>query len=575
VGAFKGSPQQPSSPTIVGRSNEEVVVGRRGNVLSDHELAEITRLAGQGTSGKKVAEVLGRDPKVVRAVLAGTYKRARAVVGEAGKTEMVALAAAGLVPAEIAARTGWHAATVRRVLGPRPSESRLSTDERRRAQAGLARLGLVGGRRGQVLSAGQRAMVKKLAGDGLGVHDIAAVLARTSEPIKAVLRGDYNPTRPLSEAEVAAITAGAAEGLSPADIAERLGRHPGTVSKVLSRGHGRQAYAWCPSPARLSLAEREQVMVGLSHGASLRAIAAGIGRSPSTVSREVAANGGRAAYAAWSAHGRAAAEARRPKVAKLATCPQLAAQVAEWLEELWSPQQISNRLRKELGQGPMMSVSHETIYKSLYVQGRGALRKELAACLRSGRAARRPQGRLERRGRNPAMVMISERPAEVEDRAVPGHWEGDLLMGASGRSAVGTLVERTCRYLLLLHLTDARAETVDQAMRTAIATLPAEMFRTITWDQGHEMARHARFSIDTGVQVYFCDPHSPWQRGSNENTNGLLRQYMPKGTDLSVYSQDDLARIARSLNNRPRQTLNWSKPSEKLAELLPTVAVTG
>ena len=456
---------------------------------------------------------------------------------------------------------------------PRPSQSRLTADERRRAQAGLARLGLVGGRRGQVLSAGQRAMVKKLADDGLGVHDIAAVLARTSEPIKAVLRGEYNPTGPLSEAERADILAGDAQGLPKAEIAERLGRHPATVARALA-GRSR-CRAWCPSPARLSLEEREQVMVGLSHGASLRAIAVGIGRSPSTVCREVAANGGRAAYAAWSAHARAAAQARRPKVAKLAACPQLAAQVAEWLEELWSPQQISNRLRKELGQGPMMSVSHETIYKSLYVQGRGALRKELAACLRSGRAARRPQGRLEHRGHIPGMVMISERPAEVEDRAVPGHWEGDLIVGAGGRSAVGTLVERTCRYVLLLHLANAQAATVDQAMRKAIATLPAEMFRTITWDQGSEMARHARFSIDTGVQVYFCDPHSPWQRGSNENTNGLLRQYMPKGTDLSVYSQDDLDRFARSLNNRPRQTLNWSKPSEKLAELLPTVAVTG
>lgn len=221
----------------------------------------------------------------------------------------------------------------------------------------------------------------------------------------------------------------------------------------------------------------------------------------------------------------------------------------------------------------MMWVSHETVYKSLYVQGRGALRKELAACLRTGRAARKPRGRLEQRGHIPGMVMVSERPPEVEDRAVPGHWEGDLIIGANNRSAVGTLVERTTRYVLLLHLADARAETVAKAMQEAIKALPAEMFRTITWDQGSEMARHAAFSVDTGVQVYFCDPHSPWQRGTNENTNGLLRQYLPKGTDLSAHSPEDLARIARSLNNRPRKTLEWSKPAEKLAELLPTVAV--
>jgi IS30 family transposase len=232
-------------------------------------------------------------------------------------------------------------------------------------------------------------------------------------------------------------------------------------------------------------------------------------------------------------------------------------------------------LAAEFGHDPFMQVSHETIYQSLYVQGRGALRKELTTCLRTGRAARRPHGRLEHRGRIPGMVMISERPPEVEDRAVPGHWEGDLIMGAANRSAVGTLVERTTRYLLLLHLADAKAATVEAAMRRAITTLPAEMFRTITWDQGTEMARHAAFSVATGVQVYFCDPHSPWQRGSNENTNGLLRQYLPKGTDLSVHTQEDLDRIARSLNNRPRQTLGWLKPSEKLAQLLPTVAVTG
>jgi transposase, IS30 family len=424
---------------------------------------------------------------------------------------------------------------------------------------------------GKVLSAAELAKVKRLAAQGLSIHDIARALSRSSRPVRAVLRGQYGPRRRLvSEQETLQMVAWAAEGQGPAEIARRSGWHYETVRRVLAPAQG---HPWCPSPARLSLAEREQVLAGLVAGLSYRAIAAGLGRAPSTVSREVASNGGRAAYAAWRAHGRAAQAARRPKAAKLASRPQLAAQVSQWLEELWSPQQVSQRLGVELGHDPGMQVSPETIYKSLYVQGRGALRQELAACLRSGRAARAPQGRLERRGRIPGMVMVSARPAEVEDRAVPGHWEGDLIMG-SRHSAVGTLVERATRYVLLLHLADGRAETVDQAMRKAIATLPAEMFRTITWDQGKEMARHAAFSIDTGVQVYFCDPHSPWQRGSNENTNGLLRQYMPKGTDLSVHGQQDLDRIARSLNNRPRQTLGWLKPSEKLAQLLPTVAAT-
>ncbi len=216
-----------------------------------------------------------------------------------------------------------------------------------------------------------------------------------------------------------------------------------------------------------------------------------------------------------------------------------------------------------------MNVSHEVIYQSLFVQGRGELRRELARCLRSGRTQRRPQGRVNRQGKIPGMVMISERPAEVADRAVPGHWEGDLIVGAGGRSAVGTLVERTTRYVLLLHLAgDHSAPTVEAAMRKAIATLPNELMRSVTWDQGSEMANHRAITVATGVPIYFCDPHSPWMRGSNENTNGLLRQYMPKGTDLSKFSEDDLLAIQRSLNGRPRKTLDYMMPEEKLAELV-------
>jgi IS30 family transposase len=336
------------------------------------------------------------------------------------------------------------------------------------------------------------------------------------------------------------------------------------------RGH-RSPYtrsAWEPAEGRLTVAEREEVSLGVHRGETFSAIASRFGRATSTVSREVAANGGRAGYRAWRAHERARERARRPKRPKLA-CPRLAAQVTAWLEEWWSPEEIARRLRIEFPTDPMMWVSHETIYQALFVQGRGELRRELARCLRTGRTARRRRGRNETTGRIPGMVMISDRPAEAADRAVPGHWEGDLILGKANKSAVGTLVERSTRFVLLLHLPDGRnVRAVDEAMRQAIATLPDELFRSITWDQGKEMSRHAAFSVDTGIAVYFCDPHSPWQRGSNENTNGLLRQYMPKGTDLNVHSADDLARIARSLNNRPRKTLGFMKPSEKLAELL-------
>jgi IS30 family transposase len=327
---------------------------------------------------------------------------------------------------------------------------------------------------------------------------------------------------------------------------------------------------WSPGPGQLTIAEREEISRGLETGEAFTKIAQRLDRAVSSVSREVGANGGREGYRAWRAHRRAREQARRPKVSKLAS-PRLASLVEEWLLEWWSPKAIAGRLRGEFPDDPMMQVSHETIYQTLFVQGRGELRRELTRCLRTGRAKRRPRRRdgTERRGRIPGMVMISQRPAEVEDRAVPGHWEGDLILGKNGHSAVGTLVERATRYVLLLHLPDGRgAEQVDAAMRHAIAKLPRQLFRTITWDQGKEMVRHGAFTIDTGIQIYFCDPHSPWQRGSNENTNGLLRQYMPKGTDLSVHTEADLDRFAASLNNRPRETLGYLKPSERLSELL-------
>lgn len=365
----------------------------------------------------------------------------------------------------------------------------------------------------------------------------------------------------------------AAKGHSFREIGRLVKCSKHAVTNVLVREpRPASASEWSPSPARLSMDERETIRAGLERGESYTTIAGLIGRAVSTVSREVAGNGGRNGYRAWQAHRGAGMRARRPKTPKLAS-PCLAAQVTAWLEQWWSPEEVAKRLRLEFPDDPMMWVSHETIYQSLFVQGRGELRRELHRCLRSGRAQRRPRSRLENRGKIPDMVMISERPAEVEDRAVPGHWEGDLIIGKGGRSAVGTLVERATRYVLLLHLPDGReALKVNEAMKTAIAALPDELVRTITWDQGREMSSHATFSIDTGVAVYFCDPHSPWQRGSNENTNGLLRQYMPKGTDLSVHSAEDLTRFARSLNNRPRETLGFMKPSEKLAEIL---ALTG
>ena len=375
---------------------------------------------------------------------------------------------------------------------------------------------------------------------------------------------------PLPPHERARIRALYQEGHSRKEIAATLGPSYTQVVSVLKVSIAAGEGFYCPSPARLSLTDREEIRAGLARGETFKAIAGRLGRAPSTICREVARNGGRAQYRAVWAHKRAAWCAERPKVAKLEANAVLRKVVVERLSRCWSPEQIATSLRLEHPGDPMMQVSHETIYQSLYVQGRGELRRELTRCLRTGRAQRRPQGRGEHRG-IADMVMISERPKEVEDRAVPGHWEGDLIMGKNNRSAVGTLVERSTRYVLLLHLPRGKnVQDVRAAMTEAISTLPTKLARSITWDQGKEMSQHKAFSIETGIPIYFCDPHSPWQRGSNENTNGLLRQFLPKGTDLSVHSRTDLDEIERLMNERPRKTLDWATPDEKLGELIAT-----
>jgi len=319
----------------------------------------------------------------------------------------------------------------------------------------------------------------------------------------------------------------------------------------------------------LSVAEREEIAVGVAAGEPVRVIAVRLGRAPSTVSREIRRNGTRRGYRAVAAQAQAEFRARRPKTARLAGNARLRGWVQDRLRERWSPEQVSVMLAREFPGEPEMRVSHETIYQAIYVQGRGALRRELAACLRTGRALRRPRRKADqRRGRIKDMVMISARPAEAEDRAVPGHWEGDLIIG-TGSSAIGTLVERSTRFVLLLHLPAGHdAAAVAAAMTGAMAALPVQLRRSLTWDQGKEMAGHAQISLAAGLDIYFCDPHSPWQRGSNENTNGLLRQYFPKGTSLKVHSREHLEEVAAELNARPRKTLGWKTPAQALDEFL-------
>lgn len=346
------------------------------------------------------------------------------------------------------------------------------------------------------------------------------------------------------------------------------------------------AYVTAQSSGRfLSFAEREEIHAGVERGDSIRLIAKRLGRAPSTVFRELRRNmrqryrrrhrQGRPITALWSyrpsfAQRRAEFMARRPKRAKLATHLELRQLVQAKLIENLSPRQISIELRQLYPGNPEMWVSHEAIYQSIYVQGRGALRRELAVHLRTGRALRKPRRKAaERRGRIPNMVNISQRPAEVQDRAVPGHWEGDLLVGKNGRSAIGTLVERSTRFVMLLHLPNGHSPLeVEKAIVAATQKLPGFIWKSLTWDQGQEMRNHLQIKVTTGIQVYFCDPASPWQRGSNENTNGLLRQYFPKGTDLSQHDAEHLDFVAAQMNRRPRETLGWLRPAQALGRLL-------
>jgi IS30 family transposase len=415
-----------------------------------------------------------------------------------------------------------------------------------------------------------------------------------------------------------------ARGLSSEDAAVSCGVSPAVGGRWFRQGGGMPSTSLAPLSDRyLSFAEREEITILRAQGVGVRQIARRLGRDPATISRELRRNaatrGGRLDYRASTAQWHADRRAGRPKVAKLAgnhalweyvqdrlagrvTAPDGAAvpgPQVRWIgrrhgrrtdrrwARSWSPEQIANRLRVDFPDDGSMRISHEAIYQALYVQGRGALRRELTACLRTGRALRVPRARTRGRGKQfvTPEILISQRPAEVADRAVPGHWEGDLILGL-GSSAVGTLVERTTRFTMLLRLprmdghgdeprikngpalAGHGAQAVRDAIAASIATLPEQLRRSLTWDQGAELAQHAQLRIETGLAIYFCDPHSPWQRGTNENTNGLLRQYFPKGTDLSRHSAGDLAAVAAALNRRPRKTLGWKTPAEALNEQL-------
>ncbi len=344
-----------------------------------------------------------------------------------------------------------------------------------------------------------------------------------------------------------------------------------SACRVVGVGHRQRG----PISARF-LSEDERIEIADLHraGCGVREIAGKVERDPSTISRELRRNAhpGSGHYRPHAAQRRAQARRPRPKESKLAASPVLRARVQHCLRELkWSPEQIRADLARQHPDDPSMNVSHESIYQALYLQGRGELRRELTRCLRTGRAVRKAQRRPEQRQSRftDQILMISERPAEAADRAVPGHWEGDLIVGPGSRSAIGTLVERTSRFVMLVHLpVDHSGESMRDGLIATISTLPHQLRRSLTWDQGCEMARHRQFTIATDMPVYFCDPASPWQRGSNENTNGLLRQFFPKGEDLRQFSAEQLVEVAHLMNTRPRKTLGWETPAQRLADLL-------
>ena len=355
------------------------------------------------------------------------------------------------------------------------------------------------------------------------------------------------------------------KGDSLHDIARLFDRGHSSVSRILAETGGIRPPTRKRSGLALTLAEREIISRGLAMGLSLRAIGAELGRSTSTVSREIQRNGGYACYRASAAEEAAWRRARRPKVCKLAGQPHVVQLVTEKLQRQWSPQQIAGWLKRRYPDDERYHVSHETIYKSLFIQARGVLKKELLACLRTQRVMRRSKhASLKGQGLGKIVdaVSISERPASVEERAIPGHWEGDLITG-SKNSYIATLVERQTRYVMLAKVENKNTDTVIRALIKQARKLPSELYKSLTWDRGSELSDHKKFTLATDIQVYFCDPKSPWQRGSNANTNRLLRQYFPKGTDLSVYSQAKLNAVARQLNERPRKTLDYETPAER------------
>ena len=374
----------------------------------------------------------------------------------------------------------------------------------------------------------------------------------------------------FSEVEVVEVWDRRQAGESNRSIGRRLGRSAGSIRAFVESSGGVRPLVRHRSARHLSLTEREEISRGVAAGESLTVIAGRLGRDPSTISRELARNGGRHRYRAHRADRLAWQRGRRPQACKLAANVTLRAEVEDKLTIRWSPQQISAWLKHTYPHRQEMWVSHETIYLTLFIQARGGMKRELTQYLRTRRANRKPKGAQPSSGKGRIVdpVMISERPAEVADRAVPGHWEGDLIMGKR-QTAIGTLVERWSRFVMLFPLPDGHtAEAVRNALTATVQQLPEHLWKSLTWDQGKEMAQHAQFTIDTGVQVYFCDPKSPWQRGTNENTNGLLRQYFPKNTDMSKLTQKDLDFAAHQLNGRPRQTLGWMTPSDKLAETM-------